>query len=117
MIESIPVIGNQLQQLLLGSASVGQTALIRFYTLHMLVLPLALIFMFGVHSHKVVRQGISKPPSVDAGEREDKERVAFLPDVFVRESMWVMSRSSRSELSTTKASAGGSDPTSWSLFR
>jgi quinol-cytochrome oxidoreductase complex cytochrome b subunit len=90
MVESIPVVGTQLQQLLLGSASVGQSALIRFYTLHVLVLPLALVFGFGIHYHKVVRQGISKPPSVEAGEREDKERVAFLPDIFIREAMWVL---------------------------
>ena len=90
MVESIPVIGTELQQLLLGSASVGQAALIRFYALHVIVLPLALIFLFGVHYHKVVRQGISKPPSVEAGEREDKERVSFLPEVFSREAMWVM---------------------------
>lgn len=90
MIESIPVIGDQLQLVVLGGPAVGQPALIRFYTLHVLILPLALIFMFGVHYHKVVRQGISKPPSVDAGERQDKERVAFLPDVFSREAMWTM---------------------------
>jgi ubiquinol-cytochrome c reductase cytochrome b subunit len=90
MIESIPVIGEQLSLVVLGGAAVGQPALIRFYTLHVLILPLALIFVFGVHYHKVVRQGISKPPSVEAGERQDKERVAFLPDVFSREAMWVM---------------------------
>jgi quinol-cytochrome oxidoreductase complex cytochrome b subunit len=90
MVEAIPVVGTQLQQLLLGSASVGQSALIRFYALHVIILPLALIFLFGVHYHKVVRQGISKPPSVEAGEREDKKRIAFLPDIFSRETMWVM---------------------------
>ncbi len=46
--------------------------------------------MFGVHFHKVVCQNISLPPSVDAGEREDKERVSFLPEVFSREVFWVV---------------------------
>jgi quinol-cytochrome oxidoreductase complex cytochrome b subunit len=90
MIGSVPLVGDQLSLLALGGAAVGQPALVRFYTLHVLVLPLALIFMFGIHYHKVVRQGISKPPSVEAGKKQDKERVAFLPDVFSREALWVV---------------------------
>lgn len=90
MVEAIPVIGRNLQLLLLGAPAVGQPALLRFYALHVIILPLALVFMFGVHYHKVVRQKISLPPSVESGEREDKERVAFLPDILAREALWVM---------------------------
>lgn len=90
MADAIPVIGSEVQQLLLGGPEVGQLGLLRFYTLHVIILPLALISLFGVHYHKVVRQGISLPPSVEAGDKKDKERVAFLPDVFTRELMWVM---------------------------
>jgi ubiquinol-cytochrome c reductase cytochrome b subunit len=90
MVSSIPVIGTQLQALMFGGAQIDQLGLIRVYTLHIAVLPLALIIMFGVHFHKVVRQNISLPPSVDAGEREDKERVSFLPEVFSREVLWVV---------------------------
>jgi quinol-cytochrome oxidoreductase complex cytochrome b subunit len=90
MISSVPVIGDQLQLLALGGAEVGQLGLLRFYTLHVLILPLALIVFFGVHFHKVVRQQISQPPAVEAGDKPDKERVGFLPDVFTRELMWTM---------------------------
>jgi quinol-cytochrome oxidoreductase complex cytochrome b subunit len=89
MANSVPVIGDQLSLLALGGPAVGQPALLRFYALHVIILPLALIFMFGVHYHKVVRQKMSLPPSVEAGEREDKERVSFLPDILAREVMWV----------------------------
>jgi len=47
--------------------------------------------MFGVHYYKVVRQGFSKPPALEEeleGKRE--ERVPFLPDIFVREALWVV---------------------------
>ena len=89
MADAIPVIGKDIQLILLGAPAVGQPALLRFYALHVIILPLALLFIFGVHYHKVVRQGISKPPSVEAGDKKDKERVAFLPDVLSREVLWV----------------------------
>jgi len=37
-----------------------------------------------------VRQGISLPPSIEAGKGKDPERVLYLPDILVREVMWVM---------------------------
>jgi hypothetical protein len=86
----VPVIGDQLQLLVLGGAEVGQLGLLRFYTLHVLVLPITLILFFGVHYHKVVRQQISQPPAVEAGDKPDKVRVGFLPDVLTRELMWTM---------------------------
>ncbi|HSJ56107.1 MAG TPA: cytochrome bc complex cytochrome b subunit [Anaerolineae bacterium] len=90
MADSIPVIGANIQALLFGGAEIGQLGLIRLYTLHVAVLPAVLAIMFGVHYHKVVRQQISQPPSVDAGERKDTERVAFLPDVLSREALWTL---------------------------
>ncbi len=90
MADSVPVIGKNIQLLLLGAPAVGQPALLRFYALHVIILPLALIIFFGIHYYKVVRQKISPPPSVAAGLREDKERVPFLPDVLVREALWVI---------------------------
>ena len=88
--DSIPVIGSQVQTLLAGGPEVGQLGLLRFYTLHVIILPIALAIMFGVHYHKVVRQGISLPPSMAAGGGKDPERASFLPDILVREVMWVM---------------------------
>lgn len=87
--ESIPMIGSQIQMLLLGGLEVGQLGLLRFYTIHVIVLPIALAIMFGVHYYKVVKQGISLPPSVEAEGRKD-ERIPYLPDILVREVMWVM---------------------------
>ncbi|MEE8389551.1 MAG: cytochrome bc complex cytochrome b subunit [Anaerolineae bacterium] len=90
MAESVPVIGSQIQQLLLGGPAVGRLALLRFYALHMIVLPIALAIMFGVHYYKVVRQGISLPASVEARGEKKEERIPYLPDILVREVVWVM---------------------------
>lgn len=90
MADAIPVVGGQAQALLFGGAEIGQLGLIRLYTLHIAVLPLVLVIMFGVHFHKVVRQQISLPPAVEADPKAKKERVQFLPDVFSREVLWTL---------------------------
>jgi quinol-cytochrome oxidoreductase complex cytochrome b subunit len=54
--------------LLLGSTDVGEEALIRFYLLHVMVLPLALVALLAVHFWRVRKDGgITRPP--DAGRR------------------------------------------------
>ncbi len=90
--ETVPLIGNQLILLLRGAPEVGAAGLMRFYTMHVFILPIAMVCMFGVHYYKVVRQGFSKPPALEEElEREGKkeERVSFLPDIFIREAVWV----------------------------
>lgn len=91
MADTIPVIGSKVQLLLLGGPEVGQLGLLRFYTLHVIILPVALMALFGVHYYKVVRQGISLPPSEDEKEAKRKEnRVPFLPNIMVREVFWFL---------------------------
>jgi len=49
--------------MLLASTSVGQDALIRFYVLHVAVLPLAATLLIGVHFWRVRKDGgLSRPP-------------------------------------------------------
>ncbi len=45
------------RQLLLGASEVGQEALLRFYILHCIVLPLALCAMLGVHFWRIRKDG------------------------------------------------------------
>ncbi len=52
-----PVIGPATRTMLLGGATVGQDALIRFYTLHIAVLPLALTFLISLHLWRVRKDG------------------------------------------------------------
>ena len=54
--------------LLLGSTEVGEEALIRFYLLHVMVLPIALLMLLAVHFWRVRKDGgLAKP--ADADER------------------------------------------------
>ncbi len=45
----VPLIGDQVQQLLLGGSTVGSATLLRFYVLHVAVLPVALIAVVTAH--------------------------------------------------------------------
>ena len=52
-----PVVGPKLKYLLLGGNVVGQEALIRFYALHVIVLPAVAGFMIAVHIWRVRKDG------------------------------------------------------------
>jgi quinol-cytochrome oxidoreductase complex cytochrome b subunit len=52
-----PIAGPGAKELLLGGSEVGQDALIRFYALHIAVLPLVLILLISVHIWRVRKDG------------------------------------------------------------
>jgi len=55
------------KELLLGSDQVGQEALIRFYLLHVMVLPLALVMLLAVHFWRVRKDGgLVRPVDAEA---------------------------------------------------
>jgi quinol-cytochrome oxidoreductase complex cytochrome b subunit len=56
--------GGLQKELLLGASEVGQDALIRFYLLHVMVLPLALAALAGVHFWRIRKDGGLARPGV-----------------------------------------------------
>lgn len=52
-----PVIGQKLKFLFLGGHIVGESALIRFYVLHVIVLPVAAVMLIAVHMWRVRKDG------------------------------------------------------------
>ena len=52
-----PVIGPVTRQMLLGGQEVGQAALIRFYTLHIAVLPILITLLISIHMWRVRKDG------------------------------------------------------------
>ncbi len=49
MASYVPMIGDEVQGILLGGPNVGSAALLRFYVLHVAVLPLALVGVLTIH--------------------------------------------------------------------
>ncbi len=70
--------------LLLGSDTVGAEALIRFYLLHVMLLPLALAALLGVHFWRVRKDGGLARPA-DAGEMLARERHEETYPVFTEQ--------------------------------
>ena len=93
MADQIPpeALGATIKLLLLGAPSVGPATLLRFYLLHVLFLPLLVIFVFFVHYYKVIHYGISLPASEEEIGRDTARRVpvqrrrAYLPDLLTGE--------------------------------
>lgn len=64
-------LGNLVRELLLGSSGIGQDALIRFYLLHVILLPLVLVILVGLHFWRIRKDGgLAHPddPTITAGK-------------------------------------------------
>src|SRR6184192_1082401 len=57
-----PFVGPFLGDFLRGGSEIGTETLARFYSLHMLLVPGALLGLIGLHLYLVVRLGVSSPP-------------------------------------------------------
>jgi ubiquinol-cytochrome c reductase cytochrome b subunit len=92
MAEAAPLFGNQVNLLLRGAPDIAANGLLRFYLLHVVLLPLAAILVISIHYYKVSREhGISLPASVEEGDippekkKAAKARIDFIPDLFTHE--------------------------------
>ena len=57
-----PFVGPFLANVLAGGAEIGSDTLARFYALHMLLIPGALIALILLHLYLVIRLGVTSPP-------------------------------------------------------
>src|SRR5438445_563795 len=61
-----PVFGKQIKFILLGDSTVGQEALLRFYVLHVAVLPAVLSLLAAIHFWRIRKDGgLSRPAEED----------------------------------------------------
>jgi ubiquinol-cytochrome c reductase cytochrome b subunit len=102
---STPLLGPYLGRVLKGGDDLGALTLTRFYGIHMLVLPAALLALVAVHLFLVVWHGISAPP-VRYGKHPPKgdwhaedhhrylrlkeEGKPFFPDIVAKDMVVVM---------------------------
>ncbi|HXY14443.1 MAG TPA: cytochrome b N-terminal domain-containing protein [Terriglobales bacterium] len=72
---AVPLFGNKIHFLLLGGNLVNANALLRFYVLHCMILPLAAIFLIAIHFWRIRKDGglyvhATDPGSAKAAARE-----------------------------------------------
>jgi quinol-cytochrome oxidoreductase complex cytochrome b subunit len=71
-----PVLGEPIRQLMLGGDIVGQEALLRFYVLHIMILPGIMIILIAVHFWRIRKDGGLAHP--DENEIQESEKVSKL---------------------------------------
>ncbi|HEY5172038.1 MAG TPA: cytochrome bc complex cytochrome b subunit [Acidimicrobiia bacterium] len=75
LVHYVPLVGGRLQDLLIGGPQVGQNTLLRFYALHVAVLPMLLVLMLVVHIWRVRKDGFAvERSSVGAFAEEATEQ-------------------------------------------
>lgn len=94
MAEAAPLVGMEVNLLLRGALDIWSDGLLRFYLLHVLLMPLLAIVFISIHYYKVAREhSISLPASVSEGtmDKEEKkhqeERIDLIPNLIIHELM------------------------------
>lgn len=77
MVGTVPAIGDWLLQVVRGQVDVGAVTLVRFYAIHVLLLPALLVPLVTLHVYLVYRHGIAPAPGNEATARKTKR---FYPD-------------------------------------
>jgi quinol-cytochrome oxidoreductase complex cytochrome b subunit len=96
MAEAAPpeIVGTNVNLLLRGAPDIGAGGLLRFYLLHVFLLPALTAVFLGVHYYKVILHGHSLPPKLeeigqDSAKRVPMDRrVYYTPDVLSTEVLW-----------------------------
>ena len=81
IVTSIPIVGDFAVKMVQGGTLTGVVALTRFYTLHMLFLPILIISLIAVHFHFIYHRGLSEPLFFNKGK---KVKTRFLPNIVNR---------------------------------
>jgi quinol-cytochrome oxidoreductase complex cytochrome b subunit len=71
LVNYVPALGRILRDLLLGGAQIGQATLLRFYALHVVVLPLALTVLLALHIWRVRKDGFAVQQSTSGAFTEE----------------------------------------------
>jgi ubiquinol-cytochrome c reductase cytochrome b subunit len=92
MAEAAPVFGNEANLLMRGAPDIAAGGLLRFYLLHVALLPFVAIGILSIHYYKVAREhGISLPAKFEGEDipkdvkKEANRRIDYLPNLMTHE--------------------------------
>jgi len=92
---SVPVVGPDLLVWLLGDYAVGDAALNRFFSLHVIALPLILVVLVFLHLVALHHVGSNNPDGIEIKQNKDKDGIPkdgipFHPYFTIKDSMVVV---------------------------
>jgi quinol-cytochrome oxidoreductase complex cytochrome b subunit len=88
---NIPFIGPFMAGLLRGGAAISQDTLSRFFTLHVIVLPLCLLPLFGLHLLLIQVHGTSSPAWFKRLPEDKRQYEKFFPEFLLKDFMgWLI---------------------------
>ena len=92
---SVPVIGPDLLVWILGDYAVGDATLNRFFSIHVIVLPLLLVVLVFLHLVALHHVGSNNPDGIEIKENKDKDGIPkdgipFHPYFTIKDSMVVV---------------------------
>lgn len=82
---SSPVIGPLLADFVRGGPDIGQATMNRFFTIHVIALPAALMGLLGIHMLLIQMHGISEPPSIQAKPKAERKYEKFFPEFILKD--------------------------------
>jgi quinol-cytochrome oxidoreductase complex cytochrome b subunit len=92
MVEAAPAFGNEVNLLLRGSPDIAANGLLRFYLLHVVLVPFVVFLVLSIHYYKVSREhSISLPAKYIEGnispeeKKEARQRIDLIPDLLTHE--------------------------------
>lgn len=86
---SVPIVGSYLRTILRGGEEISDATLTRFFAFHVMVLPIAVVGLLGLHLVMVQLQGMSEPLSV--AKDPNKKSMKFFPNFFLRDLLvWLL---------------------------
>jgi len=86
-----PFVGDKIKFLMLGDTQVGQEALLRFYVLHVVVLPMVMTLMVALHFWRIRKDGgLSRPPEADIAPGSETLAVQVIASPAPKQSFGLM---------------------------
>jgi len=94
----VPVVGEYLKEFVLGGSTIGGVTLTRAYAFHVVLMPLLIFGLIGLHLFLVLHHGVSEPPDPDRpadpstyresyGTLLDRHGRPYFPDAVWREAV------------------------------
>lgn len=87
----LPFVGEWMAHILRGGDTVGQATISRFFAIHVMVLPVLLAGLAGIHLLIVQLKGMSAPESFHALPDKEKEYEKFFPQFLLKDFLfWLL---------------------------